>query len=125
MDDPTRARFPDVPHLAGHYESFYLRAAHPSEPLGIWIRYTVHKRPDAEPNASLWFTLFDASADGPWATKVTEPGPRLPKEAFIEIAGAIFGPGRVRGSAAQASWDLTYTVDDEPLFHLPRDWMYT
>ena len=56
MDDPTRARFPDVSREAGHYESFYLRAAHPSEPLGIWIRYTVHKRPGAEPNGSL-FTL--------------------------------------------------------------------
>ena len=76
MDDPTRARFPDVPHDAGHYESFYLRAAHPSEPLGIWIRYTVHKRPGEEPKGSVWFTLFDAGADGPWAVKVTEPWPR-------------------------------------------------
>jgi len=125
MDDPTRARFPDVPHSDGHYESFYLRAAHPSEALGVWIRYTVHKRPDAEPRGSLWFTLFDANADGPWAVKLTEPSPRLPKDAFIEIAGATFGPGSVRGHAGEASWDLTYSADSEPLFHLPRDWMYT
>jgi hypothetical protein len=125
MDDPTRARFADVPTDGGHYESFYLRAAHPSEPLGIWIRYTVHKRRGAEPTGSLWFTLFDGAADGPWAVKVTEPGPRLPSGAFVEIAGATFGPGAVNGSAGEASWDLRYTGAAEPLFHLPRDWMYT
>jgi hypothetical protein len=124
MDDPTRARFPDVPADAGHYESFYLRAAHPSEPLGIWIRYTVHKRPGAEPAGSLWFTLFDGNADGPWAVKATEPRPRLPSGGFIEIAGATFGPEAVTGSAGDASWDLRYTGGGGPLFHLPRDWMY-
>ena len=124
MDDPTRARFTDVPADAGHYESFYLRAAHPSEPLGVWIRYTVHKRPNAEPNGSLWFTLFDASAAGPRAVKVTEPEPRLPEGDFIEIAGAVFGPGTVSGHAGDASWDLHYESGEQPLFHLPRDWMY-
>ena len=44
---PTEARFPAVPVEAGHYESFYLKACHPAEPLGVWIRYTVHKRPGA------------------------------------------------------------------------------
>ena len=29
------------------YESFYLRAVSPEEPVGVWIRYTVHKRPGA------------------------------------------------------------------------------
>jgi hypothetical protein len=125
MDDPTRARFPDVALGAGHYESFYLRAAHPSRPLGIWIRYTVHKRPGAEPKGSLWFTLFDGDAAAPSAVKVTEPGPRVPDGGFIEIAGATFGPEAVAGRAGDASWDLRYTTAADPLFHLPRDWMYT
>jgi hypothetical protein len=126
MDDPTRARFPDVPQEAGHYESFYLRAAHPSEALGIWIRYTVHKRPGAEASGSLWFTLFDATADGPRAVKVTEPGPRAPSDgSFVEIAGSTFGPSAVAGRAGDVSWDLRYTPAAEPLLHLPRDWMYT
>jgi len=125
MDDPTRARFPDVPHDAGHYESFYLRAAHPSRPVGIWIRYTVHKRPGQEAKGSLWFTLFDGEAASPSAVKITEPGPRLPGGDFIEIAGATFGPEAVTGRAGDAAWDLRYTAAADPLFHLPRDWMYT
>jgi hypothetical protein len=125
MDDPTRARFPDVPASAGHYESFYLRAAHPSEPLGIWIRYTVHKRPNAEPNGSLWFTLFDGSADGgPLARKVTHPGPRAAGPDFIEIDASRFGPESVSGQAGDASWKLSYADGAEPLLHLPREWMY-
>ena len=59
--DPTEARFPAVPAEAGHYESFYLKPCHPAEPLGVWIRYTVHKRPGEAPNGSLWFTLFEPS----------------------------------------------------------------
>ena len=61
----THARFPDVPHGKGHYESFYLKACHPSEPLGIWIRYTVHKHSNKEPKGSLWFTLFDGAGGRP------------------------------------------------------------
>ena len=53
------ARFPAVPAAAGHYESFYLKAAHPSQPRGLWLRYTVHKPPGAAATGSLWFTLFD------------------------------------------------------------------
>lgn len=123
MDDPTRARFPDVAVSAGHYESFYLRAAHPAEALGVWIRYTVHKRPGAEPNGSLWFTLFDGAADGgPVARKVTHPGPRAAN--FIEIDSSRFGPGAVNGQAGDAAWELTYDEGAEPLLHLPREWMY-
>src|SRR5437588_12491478 len=99
--DPSEARFPSVPQARGHYESFYLRACSPDEPLGVWIRYTVHKRPGREPTGSLWFTLFDASAPGPVTSKVT-----LPSEAvaagdgsFIRIGASSFGPNQAAGSA--------------------------
>jgi hypothetical protein len=125
MDDPTRARFPDVAVGAGHYESFYMRAAHPTEPVGIWIRYTVHKRPGAKPNGSLWFTLFDGAAGGPVASKITHYHPTAGGSSFIEIDGSTFGPDAVRGSAGEdVSWDLRYESNEAPAYHLPRDWMY-
>src|SRR5690348_13067586 len=113
MEDPTRARFPDVQPAAGFYESYYLRAAHPSEPVGIWIRYTVHKRPGASPKGSLWFTLFDANADGPKATKITVPELDAGGDRYIEIARSTFGRSRVLGSAGPATWDLRIS-DGEP-----------
>jgi hypothetical protein len=121
----TRARFPDVPRAAGHYESFYLKASHPSEPVSVWIRYTVHKRPGEEPVGSLWFTLFDASADGPHAAKVTEPGPSSGPDRYVQVGDSRFEPGRVSGTALDAAWELEYDSPEPPLFHLPREWMYT
>jgi hypothetical protein len=109
---------------AGHYESFYLKACHPEEPLGVWIRYTVHKRPGAEAKGSLWFTLFDATADGPRAQKVTLPGPRAGGGEWIRVGEAALGPGAAVGALDGISWELRFEGGEAPLFHLPRDWMY-
>jgi hypothetical protein len=95
---PTEARFPAVPVEAGHYESFYLKACHPDEPLGIWIRYTVHKRPDALPNGSIWVTLFDGASEGPRAHKETKPGPTAGGGNWIEVGDASMRPGAASGA---------------------------
>ncbi len=121
---PTEARFPALPAAAGHYESFYLKACHPAEPIGVWIRYTVHKRPGAPPNGSLWVTLFDASADGPRAHKATLPGPSAGAGDWIRVGEAPMREGTAKGSIEGAEWDLTFTTREPPLFHLPRGWMY-
>ncbi len=124
------ARFPCVPAKAGHYESFYVKACRPGGGQGIWIRHTVHKRPGAEPNASIWFCLFDREADGPQATKVTVPATELsaPGGSWIKIDGAEIGPGSARGGvetdAVTASWALTFSGDAEPCKYLPSDRLY-
>ncbi len=124
------ARFPKLAAKAGHYESFYIKACRPGGGRGIWIRHTVHKRPGAEPNASVWFVLFDREAEGPKATKVTVPAAELaaPVGLWIRVGKAEIGPGRASGSieteALSASWDLTFAGDAEPCKYLPADWLY-
>jgi hypothetical protein len=124
------ARFPGVAGKAGHYESFYIKACQPGGGRGIWIRHTVHKRAGAEPNASIWFVLFDREAEGPRATKVTVPAAELaaPPGSWIRVGAAEIGPGRAQGSVAtdalNASWDLTFSGDAEPCKYLPADWLY-
>jgi hypothetical protein len=124
------ARFPRVATKAGHYESFYIKACRPGGGQGIWIRHTVHKRPGAEPNASIWFALFDRGAQGPRATKVTVPAAELsvPAGGWIEVDGAEIGPGRAVGGvdtdAVKASWELTFSGDAEPCKYLPSDRLY-
>ncbi|HYZ28734.1 MAG TPA: hypothetical protein VE570_06730 [Thermoleophilaceae bacterium] len=106
------------------YESWYLKASHPSEPLGVWIRYTTHQRPGGPEKPSLWFALF---ADGtPKAAKVTLGPDALShgNGAFIRIGEAEFAEGRVRGSALDAGWDLAVHDTEPELRHLPREWMY-
>jgi hypothetical protein len=115
---------------AGHYESFYIKACRPGGGQGIWIRHTVHKRPGAESNASIWFVLFDREAGGPRATKATVPAAELsaPVGLWIRVDRAEIGPGRASGSIAtealKASWDLTFAGDAEPCKYLPADWLY-
>jgi hypothetical protein len=106
------------------YESWYLKASHPTEPLGVWIRYTTHQKPDEPERGSLWFTLFGDGA--PQAAKIT-PGPEALSRgngAFIRIGDAEFADGRVSGSALDARWDLTFQHPEPELRHLPREWMY-
>jgi hypothetical protein len=124
------ARFPRVAAKSGHYESFYIKACRPGGGQGVWIRHTVHKRPGAEPNASIWFVLFDREARGPRATKVTVPAAELsaPVGSWIHVDRAEIGPGRASGSIAtetlKASWDLNFAGDAEPCKYLPADWLY-
>jgi hypothetical protein len=133
-------RFPKVAQKAGHYESFYIKACRPGGGQGIWIRHTVHKRPGAAPNASIWFVLFDREAERPRATKVTVPAAELstPAGSWIRIDGAEIGPGFARSSGVpfpstgretntgtgEVSWELTFSGDAEPCKYLPSDRLY-
>src|ERR687895_1421329 len=111
--DPTAARFTDAPAKAGHYESFYLKLCHPSEPLGAWIRYTVHKRPGAAPTGSLWFTLF--GPDGPAAAKLTVPGPESGEGDWLRVGSARIGADGAVGSIEDRRWDISIESAEEPL----------
>ncbi len=128
LPDPTEARFPQIPEDAGHYESFYLKASHPSDPAAVWIRYTVHKRPGGRPHGSLWVTLFDRRATGPVACKATIPEPATGIGAWIRIGESRFGDGEAVGEAradgCDATWELRFATDEGPLYHLPRELMY-
>ncbi len=129
--DATEARFPSVANRAGFYESFYLRACDPAERRGVWIRHTVHKKPGVEPQASLWFVLFDPESGPPYAVKQTHPALALSAggDDWIRIGDARLTAGAASGSAAgegrEASWDLTIDSPEPVLQHLPREWMYT
>jgi len=126
----THARFPGVGRRNGHYESFYLKASRPGGGQAVWIRHTVHKRPGADPTASLWFTWFDREKAGPRAVKATVGTEALeaPDGGYIRIGDSRLEPGRALGSAeaagVSARWDLRFEGETEPFRHLPKSWMY-
>ncbi len=128
--EPTRARFTGFDRRKGGYESFYVKAADPDRSRAVWIRYTVNQRPHEAPRGSMWLTWFEAGAASPLASKVTpssEPG--VAAGEFLHVGEGVFGPGFLRGAAPSdtldASWELTYDGAAEPLWHLPRSWMYS
>jgi hypothetical protein len=116
--------FPDIPRSRGMYESFYLRAVAPAEPLGIWIRYTVHKPPGQPPRGSLWCTVFDLERRGPYMHKLTTDALAVPADGWIAVGDSSFGPQRAEGTCGAASWSLGITPLEPELRHLPRAWMY-
>src|SRR3977135_1269145 len=108
----TQAIFPSAAFGSGMYESFYLRAVSPSEPLGVWIRNTVHKAPGRSPRGSVWCTVFDARAGRPFMHKLTTDELTVPDGGWIAVGGrdaprgegASLGPGKAEGPAGGARW---------------------
>ncbi len=126
----TKARFPGLEPGAGHYESFYIKATHPSGGRGIWIRHTVHKRPGADPTAAVWFVLFDADALAPRATKANFGADQLfePAGGYIQVNGATLEPnraiGRIETDELSVSWELGFEDQGQPFHHLPYERLY-
>jgi hypothetical protein len=112
----------------GHYESFFVRANHPTRPLAFWIRYTLfspHQHPE---NAigELWSVCFDAERGVHVSAKSEVPFSQcsFDRAAFhVRVGDAELGPGQLRGRAASKDhtigWDLTFSGDAAPLFLLP------
>ncbi len=113
---------------AGHYESFFQRANHPSRPLAFWIRYTLFSpegRPD-EALGELWAVFFDGERNRHWAVKRNVPIGDCrfdPEDLSVRIGESTLQWGHLRGSAAAAghhlSWQLAFDGTEPPLFLLP------
>jgi hypothetical protein len=116
--------FPSAAPAAGMYESFYLRAVDPLQARGLWIRYTVHKRPGARPRGSLWCTFFDGAQRRPFMRKSTTDALAAPPGGWIAVGDSELGPARADGSCGGARWSLRIDAREPELRHLPRDWMY-
>lgn len=129
VPDPVEPRWPVVRPGRGHYESYYLRAVHPTEPRGVWIRYTVTVATDGRTAGQLWFTLFDRNAPLPRAVRANADGVASGDGAWIRLGDSTFGAdgivGGVRTPDGVANWSLRATRGEPPLMHLPGSWMYS
>lgn len=112
----------------GHYESFFVRANHPTRPLAFWIRYTIFS-PRHHPEQALgelWAIAFDGETQHHVAVKQEMP---LAACAFdqsrfsVRVGDARLEAGALTGAAERDGhrlhWDLRYSGDAAPLFLLP------
>jgi hypothetical protein len=120
----TSAIFPTTPMRAGMYESFYLRAVSPADPVGIWIRHTVHKRRGQRPKGSVWCTVFDAREGRPFMHKLTTEELEVPAGGWIEVDDTRLTPRAAQGSCGAARWSLPFASAETELRHLPWGWLY-
>jgi len=116
---------------AGHYESWFQRANHPSRPVGFWIRYTIfcpRGRP-ADAVGELWAIAFDGEAE-----RITAVKQELPiSECRFSASGLLVRIGQAElsrlglsGAAAagghRLGWQLAIGGGERPLLLLPRSW---
>lgn len=113
---------------AGHYESFFQRANHPTRPLAFWIRYTIFspKGRSAEAVGELWAIFFDGERGQHTAVKQEWPISqcRFARDQFaVQVGEATLGPMALRGACAAGNhaiaWDLRYKGEQPPIFLLP------
>lgn len=115
---------------AGHYESFFQRANHPTLPLAFWIRYTIFSPAGNPENAigELWAIWFDGVEGRQIAVKKEVP---IHQCAFsstnfnVNIGEAELTSESLNGSAVSSenhiTWHLNYSGSTTPLFMLPLE----
>ncbi len=114
----------------GFYESYFLRANHPTRPQAFWIRYTLFS-PKGNPAATegqLWAVYFDGDAGSRIAVKQSLPFERCSFSQTglqVRIGESVLDASGLKGSARDAhhqlSWDLAYRGNQSPAFLLPLD----
>jgi hypothetical protein len=119
----------DAESGGGHYESYFLRANHPTRPLAFWIRYTIFS-PKGRPDATvgeLWAIHFDGEAGRITAAKEVRPFSecRFSRRGLdARIGEAILTADRLEGQARsgeqRVAWSLGYRNGGAPLLLLPR-----
>lgn len=112
----------------GHYESWFLRANHPTRSAAFWIRYTIfapHGRP-RDAIGELWAIHFDGERRLIRAAKSEVPISDCefaPRGLDVRIGGAVLNAGGLRGSANGAhrvQWSLTYRDGGAPMVFMPE-----
>ncbi len=110
------------------YESFYLRAVAPDRPLGVWIRYTAHKKrahPPVPVQGSVWCTVFEGPDAPPFMHKLTTEELCAPGgDTWIAVGDSRLGPGRAEGACGEARWSLRFASTEPELRHLPHRLLY-
>ncbi|MCC2637097.1 MAG: hypothetical protein K0Q68_816 [Moraxellaceae bacterium] len=116
----------------GHYESWFLRANHPSRKEGFWLRYTIFA-PAGQPQKAigeLWAIHFDGESGRIRAGKAELPISAcfFSKEGLgVQIGAATFKSGEAQGEVQTPHalrWNLRYEDGGTPLVFLPEH-LYT
>jgi hypothetical protein len=111
----------------GHYESWFLRANHPTRNEAFWIRYTIFS-PHGQPSKAigeLWVIHSDGETKKIRAAKSEVPIVDChfaPHGLKVKIGDATLKPGALQGEAKQdhrICWDISYVDGQASLLFLP------
>ena len=111
----------------GFYESYFLRANHPTKPQAFWIRYTIFcpRGHSGDALGELWAIWFDGETGQHVVAKTEVPGGHFSfsRDGLqARVGNATLEPGQLRGGASSrghhVEWNLTYSGTAKPVFLL-------
>jgi hypothetical protein len=111
----------------GHYESYFLRANHPSLPLAFWFRYTIFcpKKHPEKALAELWAIWFDGQKKQHVAAKKEIPLQQAvfaSDKFYVAIEDACLTEnmlsGKIINRNVEIEWQLNYVGAEKPLLVL-------
>jgi len=112
----------------GYYESFFLRANHPTRPLAFWIRYTLFSPKALSQNGigELWAVFFNGETHQHTVAKQEFPlvNCLFDASAFsVKIGEAQLTQHHLKGAVESRghalAWELTFVGDSKPVLLLP------
>jgi hypothetical protein len=127
LDAIGASRF-DPKSTRGFYESYFVRANHPSEPKAFWIRYTLFCPRGRSQLAvgQLWAIYFDGQSSEHIAIKQSVPFESCSFSAQtldVRIGDCTLSERDLSGSAVsgnrEIAWSLAYRGAGPPVFLLP------
>ena len=134
-EDWNRCQYTSKPQSKmkkGHYESYFLRANHPSKAEAFWIRYTIFSPKNAMKDAvgELWAIYFNGETEEVVAVKEEIPMSNCqfsPNGINVRVGEATLAPGQLTGAINNTnnnlSWELGYKQDgnaNDTLLFLPK-----
>jgi hypothetical protein len=112
----------------GHYESYFMRANHPEQPLAFWIRYTIFCPKDRPTDAigELWAVVFNGETGHHVAAKQELPFMACDfstDDFSVRVGDSFLQPGYFSGALQSSGntieWDLAFEGKSQPLLLLP------
>jgi Tocopherol cyclase len=110
---------------AGHYESWFQRANHPTRPLAFWVRHTIFC-PKGKPEAAvgeIWAVWFNGETGRVVAGKSEAPMRDCVFDSNglgVSIPGARLAPGSLQGNTGPINWALTWVGGGPTSLLLPE-----
>ncbi len=106
----------------GHYESYFLRANHPTRKEAFWLRYTIFSPVGSSDKSigEVWAIYFNEKEH--FAAKKEVPVTKcLLNNTHFEIGidNCMLRSNKAVGNLDEFSWDMKYESNEAPLFLLP------
>lgn len=106
----------------GFYESFFIRANHPTLPQAFWIRYTLFSpvgRPDQR-MGELWAIFFDGAEITTTKKEFPIQECNFPDTHFgVSVGKSTINSTTAKGQASSLKWELNFSTESKPFFFLP------